>query len=186
MQTTLIFVRHAHSTYTSDESGRPLSDKGFSDAVLMSELLKRESIDVVISSPYKRAIQTVKGIAEFFDLEVEIVDGFKERTLSSQPIEDFDVAMRTVWEDPSFSYEGGESNNVAQQRGVETTLNILDLHKGKCIVIGTHGNIMILIMNYFDKQFDFRFWNSLGMPDAYKLTFENEKLIEVNRLWTEI
>ncbi|MBD7906716.1 histidine phosphatase family protein [Sporosarcina gallistercoris] len=186
LQTTLVLVRHAHSTYTSDELGRPLSSKGFSDAVQMSELLQKESIDVVISSPYKRAIQTVEGIAEFFDLDVVIVDGFKERTLSGQPVEDFDVAIRAVWENPAFSWNGGESNLIAQQRGVEATLNVLDLYEGKYIVVGTHGNIMALIMNYFDEHYDFRFWNTLGMPDAYKLTFENKKLLEVNRLWTEI
>ncbi|MGG0642990.1 histidine phosphatase family protein [Sporosarcina gallistercoris] len=185
MQTKLIFVRHAHSTHTSDELGRTLSSKGFSDAAIISEMFKEESIDVVISSPYKRAIQTVEGIAEFFDMGVVIDLGFKERKLSDQPVEDFDAAIRDVWENPTFSWDGGESNEVAQQRGVKATLNVLDLYKGKTIIVGTHGNIMALIMNYFDDRYDFGFWNNLAMPDAYRMTFENEKLLEVNRLWNE-
>ena len=82
MLTNLYFVRHAHSTYTPDELGRPLSDKGQVDAEEVTQFLKKENIDIVISSPYKRAIQTVEGIAEFSDKEIIIDHGFRERILS--------------------------------------------------------------------------------------------------------
>ncbi|RCW48605.1 hypothetical protein DFP97_106308 [Paenibacillus prosopidis] len=42
---------------------------------------------------------------------------------------------------------------------------------------------MTLIMNYFDNRYDFEFWESTSMPDIYKLEFEEQKLIEVVRLW---
>gem|GEM_PF-7099402 len=32
-------------------------------------------------------------------------------------------------------------------------MNILEKYKGENVVIGTHGNIMVLIMNFFDSQF---------------------------------
>ncbi len=64
MITSIYFVRHAHSTYTPDELGRPLSKKGFEDAKRVTESLLSENINVVLSSPYKRAIQTVQGIAD--------------------------------------------------------------------------------------------------------------------------
>jgi 2,3-bisphosphoglycerate-dependent phosphoglycerate mutase len=50
MITNLYFVRHAHSIYTPDELGRPLSERGLSDAKLVTERLRKESIDLVISS----------------------------------------------------------------------------------------------------------------------------------------
>lgn len=156
--TNLYFVRHAHSTYTPDELGRPLSDRGFSDASKVNELLKTENIDIVISSPYKRAIQTVEGVAAHIGKDVEILEGFKERLLSEVPVEDFNLAITKVWEDYNFSWEGGESSIVAQERGVDSTYTVLDKYNGKNVVIGTHGNLMVLIMNYFDKQFDFSFW----------------------------
>ena len=40
MQTNLYFVRHAHSTYSSDELGRPLSERGLVDARKVTEILK--------------------------------------------------------------------------------------------------------------------------------------------------
>ncbi|MGG3739085.1 histidine phosphatase family protein [Aeribacillus pallidus] len=185
MRTNMYFVRHAHSTYTPDEVGRPLSERGLVDAEKVTELLKKEEIDMVISSPYKRAIQTVEGIAKFLGKEVVIEDGFKERTLAEKPVEDFNQAITKVWEDVHFSWEGGESNILAQERGVKTTFRILEKYEGKNIVIGTHGNIMVLIMNHFDHQYDFHFWKKLDMPDIYKLTFEQKKLIDVQRIWGE-
>ena len=45
---------------------------------------------------------------------------------------------------------------------------------------------MVLIMNYFDRKYDFSFWKGLDMPDIYKLTFDNTKLIEVNKVWEQL
>ena len=181
--TNLFFVRHAHSTYTPDELRRPLSEKGQTDAELITQILKKENIDYVISSPYKRAVQTVEGVADFFGKEVIIENSFKERILSEGPVENFDLAVTKVWEEPAFSWEGGESNIIAQKRGVEATLKVLERYEGKNIIVGTHGNIMVLIMNFFDKKYDFSFWKELHMPDIYKLTFNGTTLKEVNRIW---
>ncbi|WP_026675223.1 histidine phosphatase family protein [Alkalihalobacterium bogoriense] len=181
--TNVYFVRHAHSVYTRDEHERPLSEKGFSDAKKVTTLLKNEEIDIVVSSPYKRAIQTVKGTAQTINKEVEVVDNFKERTLTIVPVENFTQAIKKVWEDEYFAWEGGESNVAAQQRGVEALYHILEKYKGKNIVIGTHGNIMVLIMNFFSKQYDYTFWQNLDMPDIYKLTFDGKELRNVERVW---
>lgn len=182
MITNLYFVRHAHSTYSPDELNRPLSERGIEDAKLTTNLLKELDINLVISSPYKRAIQTVEGIAEYIGKEIELNDGFRERLLSEHPIADFDKAIAKVWTDFDFSLEGGESNYIAQKRGVEATLQVLDRFKGQNIVIGTHGNIQVLIMNYFDQQYDVHFWEQLAMPDIYKLTFNKKSLVQVSRI----
>ncbi|MBS4218659.1 histidine phosphatase family protein [Bacillus sp. FJAT-49711] len=183
LQTNIYLVRHAHSTYTPDELGRPLSEQGVNDSHLVTEQLKSENIDFVISSPYKRAIQTVEGISKWIDKEIIIEEGFKERKLAKGPVEDFIEAITIVWENPNFAWKGGESNISAQKRGVDITFKILKKYEGKNIVIGTHGNIMVLIMNYFDSKFDFTFWQKLDMPDIYRLTFEGTQLVEVKRIW---
>lgn len=184
--TNMYFVRHAHSTYTPDEFGRPLSTNGLADAERISKILENENIDIIISSPYKRAIQTVEGVAKFIGKEIIIEDGFKERTLSVKPVEDFNLAITKVWEEPTFSWEGGESNIIAQKRGIKAILKVLETYEGKNVTVGTHGNIMVLIMNYFDEKYGFNFWKDLDMPDIYKLTFDNKNLKEVNRIWNRI
>ena len=183
MKTNLYFVRHAPSSYTLDEIGRPLSERGFSDAKMVTELLSKVKIDCVVSSPYKRAIQTVEGIAKSLNQKIVIEENLKERLLSKKPVEDFNLVISEVWNDFNLSWDGGESNITAQTRGIDTTKKILKDYSGKNVVIGTHGNIMVLIMNYFDQKYDYNFWTELAMPDIYQLTFENENLIEVNRIW---
>ena len=183
MLINLYLVRHAHSAYTPDELGRPLSEKGIVDTERISGILENENIDIILSSPYKRAIQTVEGIARNKGKEIIIVDSFKERTLSVGPVEDFNFALKKVWENPTFSWPGGESNLQAQQRGIKAIENVINTYEGESIVIGTHGNLMVLIMNYFDAKYDFGFWETIDMPDIYKLTFEKENLKEIKRIW---
>ncbi|AXI08726.1 histidine phosphatase family protein [Oceanobacillus zhaokaii] len=184
MQTNVYLVRHAHSTFTPDELGRPLSVQGLIDADRINSFLEKEDIDVVIASQYKRAVQTVEGIAQRIGKEVIIENGFKERKLAENPVDDFDSAISKVWQNPSFSWEGGESNIEAQKRGISATFKILNRYEGKNIAVGTHGNIMVLIMNYLDKKYDFHFWKSLDMPDIYKLTFNKAILHDVTRIWS--
>jgi 2,3-bisphosphoglycerate-dependent phosphoglycerate mutase len=181
--TNLYFVRHAHSVYTPDELERPLSGEGANAVKKVTELLKNENIDQVISSPYKRAIQTVKGIAVLIGQEVVIENDFRERKLSGKTEQDFQSAINKVWEDESFSFEGGESNNVARERGVKATIQVLESNEGKNIVIGTHGNIMVLIMSFFDDKLGFSFWSELDMPDIYKLSFGGKNVLSMKRLW---
>lgn len=71
---------------------------------------------------------------------------------------------------------------MAQKRGVDAIIHVLQTYKGKNIVIGTHGNIMVLIMNHFDSRYGYSFWKGLAMPDVYRLTFEGLKLKEVKRM----
>lgn len=182
MITNIYFVRHAHSTYTSDELNRPLSKKGHIDAKRVTEKLLQEKIDCVIASPYKRAVETVQGIAELNNKQIIIDERFKERIIAKDKIENFAEVVMKAWEDFNFSLQGGESGHIAQKRGVQGINDILEEYKGKNIVIGTHGNIMTLIMNYYDKKYDYLFWKSLNMPDIYKLSFENKELKSVNKM----
>jgi 2,3-bisphosphoglycerate-dependent phosphoglycerate mutase len=182
LKTKVYFVRHAHSTYTADEWGRPLSEKGFLDAAKLTEALSKENIDVFLSSPYLRAVQTIQGAADHFGREIGLAEGFRERKLTSEPARDFELAIRKVWEDWRFSWEGGESNLAAQERGVSELMKVLEEYEGQNVVIGTHGNIMVLIMNYFDERFDFSFWEQLEMPDIYCLSFQGKQFAGAERI----
>ncbi|RDU36872.1 histidine phosphatase family protein [Neobacillus piezotolerans] len=184
MRTTIYFVRHAHTEYTPDELGRPLSVRGKKDAERVAELLKNKNISVVLSSPYMRAVETVAGVAKAIGTEIKTIEGFRERLLSGQSVDDFSTAIQKVWKDEEFAWEGGESNKDAQARGVAALNHVLDIYKGETIAIGTHGNIMAIIMNHFSEEYGFEFWNNLEMPDIYKLSFEGLELAEVQRVWS--
>lgn len=183
MITNIYFVRHANSSYTPDELNRPLSEKGLKDAKKVTELLSHKNITMVISSPYKRAIQTVEGTANRFGLTISIDEGFRERKLADSSVVNFDEVILKYWENFNFSLSGGETGYFAQDRGVQSLKSVLNKYCGGNVVIGTHGNIMVLIMNYYDKKYNCDFWNSLNMPDIYKLSFEDGALMGVKRIW---
>lgn len=182
MVTTIYLVRHAHSVYSPDEVNRPLSKQGIKDARKVSDAMNKEQIDIVVSSPYKRAIQTVERVAHHIRKDVELQPAFRERKLSEEPLENFENALRKVWSDEFFYWGGGESNLTARQRGIDGIHHLLEQYKGKKIVIGTHGNIMTLIMSAYDPCYDYQFWRKLEMPDIYRLTFAEKDLIEIKRM----
>lgn len=185
MITNIYLVRHAHSTYTPEELSRPLSSKGAEAAEKVTALLLEKNINHIIASPYKRAIQTVEGLTQTLNLDIQIEEAIRERKLSEEPVEDFENSIMRVWKDFTFNFQGGESGLEAQSRGVKAILRIISEYRGQNIAVGTHGNIMVLIMNYFNKSYGYDFWTTLKMPDIYKLSFDGEKLMEVQRIWKE-
>lgn len=182
METFIYFVRHAESPYVEGmDRFRGLSDKGKSDAHKVKIILKDEEIDIFISSPYERAIQTIKDAAG--TKEIILFEDLRERQIGLINHMDFKEAKQKVYQEISFSFADGESTQQAQGRAVKTIEYILNEYMGKKMVIGTHGDIMTLIMNHFDKQYGFEFWESTTMPDIYKLKFEGNLLKKVTRLW---
>ena len=90
MITNIYFVRHAEPDYSiHDDEERPLSNKGELDAQKVSDFFKDKCIEVVLSSPYKRALDTIKPLAENFGLRIETIYEFRERKVDNCWIEDF-------------------------------------------------------------------------------------------------
>lgn len=170
LDTVAILVRHAHADWTPDEN-RSLSTAGYAAAAALAERLRHLPVDALYASPAARARQTVEPIAAARGLPVHIVDDLRERVLGAGPFDDWLAAVRAVWDDADFAWLGGESNRVAQGRGVAALERILALHAGQHVVIGTHGNLLALILQHYDPSVDFAFWRSLTMPDAYRLRF---------------
>ncbi|MBK3494692.1 histidine phosphatase family protein [Viridibacillus sp. YIM B01967] len=182
MTTNVYLVRHAHSVYTPDELTRPLSEKGLRDAESILTTLKSEKIDDFISSPYRRAIQTIEPLAKYYQTEIKLNKAFQERTLAQGKVKDFNAAITKVWQEPDFAFDGGESNLNAQARGIKGFMSILQTYEDRNIVIGTHGNIMVLIMNYFNAEYGFEFWRKLQMPDIYKMSFSGKELMGIEQV----
>jgi 2,3-bisphosphoglycerate-dependent phosphoglycerate mutase len=182
--TQVYMVRHAHSVYKADdELYRPLSPQGEETARTVGDLLADERISAIISSPYKRALQTVEPLAARKGLAIQVEEDFRERLLADQPQDDFDYAIRKVWEEEAFSWPGGESNLAAQHRGVQALQSVLRRYQGDTIAIGTHGNLMALMIKAFKPEYGFAFWQQLSMPDIYKLSFTGLALTHIERVW---
>ncbi|GIP27170.1 phosphoglycerate mutase [Paenibacillus sp. J23TS9] len=190
IQTVIYMVRHAESKYIPGmEEARGLSEKGMKDALFVRDILRTEDIDAFFSSPYQRAIQTVEPSAREAGGDIILIEDLKERTLAGEdfhvPEGHFFSCKKQLYDDFHFTIPGGESSSEAQYRGSQVILKLLEEHRGKKIAIGTHGDIMTLIMNYFNREYDFEFWRSTSMPDVYKLAFEDKELKQVTRCWAE-
>jgi 8-oxo-dGTP diphosphatase len=78
----LLLVRHAHAGSRKDWHGedrkRPLSAKGQAQATGLIEMLQPWSPQRVLSSPFRRCVQTVEPLASHSGLEVEPVEGLAE------------------------------------------------------------------------------------------------------------
>jgi len=176
-------IRHAHADWTPDEN-RPLSARGRRDADRVADKLQRFPITVVYSSPFRRARQTVAPLAARLNLPIHIVPELRERQLSDGTVEDFFKAVEATWRYPTFVHSGGESNAAAQQRGIGVVRGLQERHPTEHLVLGTHGNLLALVLQYFDPSVGFTFWKSLAMPDIYRLSVSRDGEAAIQRLWT--
>ena len=175
-------VRHAHADLTPDEN-RPLSARGYKDAVRVADILKKYPINFIYSSPFLRAHQTIMPLAFRLSLPVNIELDLRERRLGNTSTEDFFDCVRETWRNPSFAYPEGESNATAQERGIGIVNRLQKELSAGHIVLSTHGNLMALILQWFDPTIDFVFWKLLTMPDIYELCLGHEGEVSIRRLW---
>lgn len=188
MNTYIYMVRHGESPkLEGDERTRGLTEKGSLDAHRVTDILKTEEIDTFISSPYKRAVLTIEKTADFYEKEILIYENLKECMFLSedQIISDKEVypLVKKMFSNPDFALTEGESYKDCQRRVVKVLKEILMDFQGRKIVIGTHGLVMTQMMNYFDNQYGFEFLINTSKPDVYKLEFNEEQLMNIERLW---
>jgi phosphohistidine phosphatase len=73
----LIFIRHAKSSweYDVDDRKRPLSNRGITDAALVSKEfnIKEFNIDAVFSSPAKRALLTCEIFFKNLNIDINLL-----------------------------------------------------------------------------------------------------------------
>jgi 2,3-bisphosphoglycerate-dependent phosphoglycerate mutase len=188
MKTFIYFVRHAISPFTlGKEKERGLSEQGKQDAHKVAQLLIVEDINVIASSTYTRAIETVKVLAYQSNIPILEFEELRERPIASLEYEvaehELLDAIEKSFEDIDYCLIGGESTREAQDRAIPIIKRLLTEYEGKKIAIGTHGNIMTIIMKYFDNNYGNEFWKQTTKPDIYQLEFEGNKLNTVERIW---
>jgi len=109
-----------------------------------------------LPSPYKRAIDTIKDFAERTGLKINIADDFRERKVDSVWIEDFNKFSEMQWGNFEYKLSDGENLNQVQKRNAAALQQILKENMDENIVIGTHGTALSTIINYYDKNFDYK------------------------------
>ncbi|MEX1038682.1 MAG: NUDIX hydrolase [Acidimicrobiia bacterium] len=79
---TIHLLRHGaagnRDKFSGDDRERPLTKKGKAQAQVIAESLREREIERIITSPYKRCVQTVEPLAKMIGAEVEISEALAE------------------------------------------------------------------------------------------------------------
>ena len=197
--TTVYFVRHSKPDHAvQDDAARPLNAEGMRNRWIVADYLADKGIEAVLSSPYKRTVDTVVELAEKNGLEIEKIHDFRERKPANEWIPD-DVFLGFVekqWADFDYSYGDGESLREVQQRNIAALDDVLWRYEGKTIAIGTHGTALSTIINYYEPKYsqsdfmamikltpwivrmdfqgaEFRGIEKINVLELYKIPFDN-------------
>lgn len=180
--TTIYFVRHAESNYRNHEDMlRELTKKGLEDSKLVTQFLADKNVDIIFSSPYKRAIDTIRDFSESSGLEIHLENDFRERKVDSCWIEDFTSFCKAQWMDFDYKLSDGETLREVQTRNITALNHLLNKHNNKTIVIGTHGTALSTIINFYHKKFGYADFERIKglMPWIVKITFQNTVCMEI-------
>ena len=182
MITTVYLVRHAEPNfYNHNDMDRELTPKGLQDCQLLLNYFSKQNIHVIYSSPYRRAIETIKATAEFHQVSIIKRDAFRERKISSNWIEDFQNFVQKQWQDFSFKLPSGESLEEVQERTVHALKYLLKERIGEQIIISSHGTAISTIVNYFYPQFGLSDFQKLKhlFPFIIRMTFDKERCLSI-------
>ncbi len=180
--TTVYFVRHAEPNYNNhDDATRELSSKGLQDRQLVTQFFMDKDINVIVSSPYKRAYDTISPMAENKGIAIQVIDGFKERRVDSVWVEDFHAFSKQQWADFNYKLSDGECLQEVQDRNIRALKELVQDNLGKEIVVGSHGTALSTIINYYNPAFGFEDFQKIKklMPWIVRFEFEGDICISI-------
>ena len=152
--TSEVFVlRHATPERSNlPNRERPLSEIGRNQAVALVSLLSDLDIEVVYSSPFRRALESVLPFSEFSGLAIAEREDLGE----SGPDEQLDEVRDRLM--------GGISAIVEEN----TERNTL---------VCTHGGCLWGVISHFDRDFGYEDYRKIRTPDMIRICFDGDALI---------
>jgi len=171
-----------HCKAMGQEPEAKLTQSGAQQANVLATLLMQKDIDFIVSSPYIRAYHSILPLANQKGIDVVLENRLIERALTSEKHSDWEAMLKKSFDDLTICYTGGESSYDAMQRAISVVKDVLNSQYHHIVVV-SHGNLIALILKYFNQHIGFKEWKGLTNPDVYQLSFEADKLINLQRLW---
>ncbi len=180
MDKRLYIVRHCAAS--GQDPTAPLTPAGQAQALLLADRLASAGIDRVVSSPFRRALDSIAPLAHRLGLVVEQDVRLVERVLSTADLPDWQDHLRATFTDPDMCLPGGESSRAAQARGVAAVTTILRQPATTPLLV-SHGNLIALLLQHFAPQLGFDTWRALTNPDVYLVTL-TPGAATIRRVWS--
>jgi 2,3-bisphosphoglycerate-dependent phosphoglycerate mutase len=162
---TVYLVRHCLATGQVPDA--PLTDEGLAQAERLAELLVPLAPDRIVSSPFRRAVQSVEPLAARLNRPIEIDDRLREKALGTPP-DDWREHLRRSFDEVDVVHEGGESTRAAMARAVAALADVV-AHPAATTVIACHGNLSTLILRHLDGRAGFEEWRAMTNPDVFRI-----------------
>ncbi len=178
--TSIYFVRHAQPDKTiTDDRTRPLTEEGQRDAKKVTAHLRNKQLHFLMSSPYKRSMDTIRDLADSLQLEIHTDEDFRERAIGIGYLGDADRYIRNMWADYTYKAEGAECLAEVQERNMRALKKVLAQHPDENLVIGTHATALSSILCYYNPLFGVEaFFRLLKYrPYIIRLDFEGDTCI---------
>ena len=158
-----------------------LSPKGQADTGLVTGYLRDKNISAVLSSPFKRAVDTVAPFARAVGLPVITMEDLRERRIDSGWIEDFEGFARRQWADFSYKLSDGDALGEVQARMEAALEKILTDYEGGRVAIGSHGTALSVLVHSLRPGFGYEGFSRIRglMPWAVHFTFLGMDCIRV-------
>lgn len=150
----IYFVRHGSTDSLekkiSQPNDEPLNERGFSQAKELGKRFSNTQLDLTISSPHLRAVQTAKAINEKIlvsELFAEVRKP-KEAIGQSKETEEIKAIFRKIGEmysvDPTWHYSDEENFEDLKKRGLQA-LEFLKSQDKENILVVSHANFIALL-----------------------------------------
>ena len=176
MGKTVYLIRHCQAT--GQEPDAALTEEGKEQAHELVRFFETRMIQHIISSPFTRAIQTIKPLADSRGLQIKIDDRLAERRLISETMTDWLKRLEESFRDLDLKMAGGESSREVEKLGME----VLEAAPNET-VLSIHGNVIGLLLKRIDGLRGFKEWKELSHPDVYEVKVEKGNYF-ARRIWS--
>jgi broad specificity phosphatase PhoE len=161
----LILVRHAQSLgnrdriFTTTPQELALTDLGYAQArAAASRIAELFRPNLVVTSPFVRASETARVIAEALGVQLQIEPNLYERELGAYRGRSYDSLLDAAGYDALrpwiYQPQGGESYEDVQARVAPVLDRLAREHSSEDIVVVSHGGVMMTLWAYVTGQWE--------------------------------
>ena len=127
-----------------------LTDKGREQAKALALAVVDKNINVIITSPLKRAIETSKIVSDLCTVPMEVDDRLIEQSYGIyEGVDRKDEAFLNNKRNFAYKYPNGESMMQVAHRVYGLIEEIKDKYKDRNVLIISHGGVCRIINTYF-------------------------------------
>ena len=155
---TLHFVRHGETAGNAERRFQwpdtPLSEQGLAQAAVVAEtLLATTAATALLSSDYRRTMQTAEAIGGRLGLAVVEEPALRERNFGiarGQLYADIGEDLLKLWKEPHFRIEQGESWADVYDRVASFLDRLRAAPPARELILVTHGGAMSVALAYLE------------------------------------